>query len=149
MSSFKGRYRYAVDEKGRIAIPAKLRKNIAPASRKNFVVTRGLEKCLYLYPLDEWNKLEQSLRSLSLRNDKDRQFARTISSWAEDAGPDGQFRIMLSAELKQYAGITEEVLVLGVLERIEIWSPAVLDAFEKDQSQSYESAAEQVFAPKP
>ena len=147
MSTFKGRYRYAVDEKGRIAIPAKLRKNLAPASRKSFVVTRGLERCLYLYPLDEYTRLEQSLRALSLRDEQDRQFARAIASWAEDVAPDGQFRIMLPAELKEYAGITEEVFVLGVLERIEIWSPAILEAYERERSAAYESSAGRVFGP--
>ncbi|MEK7748795.1 MAG: division/cell wall cluster transcriptional repressor MraZ, partial [Bacteroidota bacterium] len=65
MSSFKGRFTYAVDDKGRIALPAKLRKSISTNSKGNFVVTRGLERCLYIYPHDEWNKLEEYIRGLS------------------------------------------------------------------------------------
>jgi MraZ protein len=147
MSSFKGRHTYAVDDKGRIAIPLKLRKNIAPASKKKFVVTRGLELCLYLYPQDEWSKLEQFARSLSFIDASQRDFVRTLFQWADDVDPDGQFRIMLSQELKQYAGIENEVVILGVLDRIEIWSPVALAEHERKQSPTYETVAKQVYTP--
>jgi MraZ protein len=147
MSSFKGRHTYAVDDKGRIAIPLKLRKNIAPKSKKRFVVTRGLERCLYLYPQDEWDKLESFSRSLSFRDAADRDFVRALFQWADDVEPDGQFRIMLSPELKQYAGIENEVVILGVLDRMEIWSPAALAEHEQRQSPTYETVAKQVYAP--
>ena len=65
VSSFKGRYLYSVDEKGRVALPAKLRINLAASVKGNFVITRGFERCLYIYPQDEWNKLEQFVRSLA------------------------------------------------------------------------------------
>lgn len=148
MSSFKGRHTYAVDEKGRIAIPLKLRKNIAPASKKKFVVTRGLERCLYLYPQDEWSKLEGFARSLSFMDAGQRDFVRTLFQWADDVEPDGQFRIALSSELKQYAGIENEVVILGVLDRIEIWSPNTLAEHEGKQSPTYETVATQVYSPK-
>lgn len=147
MSSFKGRHTYAVDDKGRIAIPLKLRKNIAPASKKKFVVTRGLERCLYLYPQDEWSKVEQFARSLSIMDASQRDFVRALFQWADDVDPDGQFRIALSQELKQYAGIENEVVILGVLDRIEIWSPSVLAEHEQNQSPAYETVAKQVYSP--
>jgi MraZ protein len=149
MSSFKGRYSYSVDEKGRIAIPAKLRKNIAPSSKGKFVVTRGLERCLYLYPQDEWGKLEQFVRSLSFLDAKHRFFSRTLFQWAEDMEPDGQSRIMIPQELLTYAGIEREAIILGVLDRIEIWSPVILEEYQKSQADTYESVAGQVFKPQP
>ena len=147
LSSLKGRYSYSVDEKGRIAIPAKLRKNIAQKSRGKFVVTRGLEPCLYLYPQDEWNTLEKFMRSLSFLDEKHRSFNRTLFQWAEDLAPDGQSRIMVSQELLAYAGISTEVIILGVLDRIEIWSPDTLASYERRQAEPYEAVAGQVFKP--
>ena len=78
MSSFKGSHDYSVDSKGRINIPARLRKYVSPEANDTFIVTRGYEKCLFVYPLDEWNKLEQSIRDLSPTNPQHRFFMRTL-----------------------------------------------------------------------
>ncbi|MFZ1976487.1 MAG: division/cell wall cluster transcriptional repressor MraZ [Bacteroidota bacterium] len=145
MSSFKGRYSYSVDEKGRIALPAKLRKNVASSAKGNFVITRGFEKCLYVYPQDEWNTLEQNVRSLSFLDAKQRNFNRTLFQWAADSQLDSQSRITVQQDLLDYAGIKNEVIVLGVLDRIELWSPSVYDEFQKIQPVTYETVAEQVF----
>ena len=145
MSSFKGRYNYSVDEKGRIALPAKLRKNVASSAKGNFVITRGFEKCLYVYPQDEWNTLEQNVRNLSFLDAKQRNLNRTLFQWAADSQLDSQSRITVQQELLDYAGIKNEVIVLGVLDRIEIWSPSVYDEFQKIQPVTYETVAEQVF----
>lgn len=149
MSSFKGRYIYSVDEKGRIALPSKIRKNVSPKAKNNFVITRGFEKCLYVYPQDEWNKLEEYVRSLSFLDAKHRNFRRTLFEWAIDSQLDNQHRITVQQELLEYAGIEKEVLVLGVLDRIELWSPTVYEEFQKIQPETYETVAEQVFKPQP
>jgi MraZ protein len=144
MSSFKGSYSYSVDNKGRINIPARLRKYVSPEANDTFVVTRGYEQCLFVYPLDEWNKLEQSIRGLSPSDPKHRFFTRTLLQRALESQLDGQSRITIPKELLQFASIENEVLILGVLERIEVWNPKVYDSYLKTQAESYESVAQTV-----
>lgn len=144
MSSFKGSYEYSVDSKGRINIPARLRKYVSPEANDTFVLTRGYEKCLFVYPLDEWNKLEESIRQLSSTNPKHRFFMRTLLEKATESQLDAQARITIPKELLQLAGIDNDVLILGVLERIELWNPATYRQYEKTQSDSYEDVAQTV-----
>jgi MraZ protein len=144
MSSFKGSYEYSVDSKGRINIPARLRKYVSPDANDTFVTTRGYEKCLFVYPLDEWNKLEQSIRDLSPTNTKLRFFMRTFLELATESQLDGQSRITIPKELLQFAGIENDVLILGVLERIELWNPTVYSEYQKTQAESYENVAQNV-----
>jgi len=120
MSSFKGSYEYSVDSKGRVNIPARMRKYVSPEANDTFVITRGYEKCLFVYPNDEWIKFEQSVRELSTTNPKHRFFARTLLERATDSQLDAQSRITIPKDLLQFAGIENEVLILGVLERIEL-----------------------------
>jgi len=144
MSSFKGSYDYSVDSKGRINIPARLRKYVSPEANDTFVVTRGYERCLFAYPLDEWNKLEQSIRDLSPTNPKHRFFMRTLLELATESQLDGQARITIPKELLQFAGIENAVLILGVLERIELWNPTIYAEYQKAQAESYENVAQNV-----
>lgn len=144
MSSFKGSYQYSVDTKGRINIPAKLRKYVSPEANDTFVVTRGYEQCLFVYPQDEWNKLEQSIRQLSSTNPKHRFFTRTLLENATESQLDGQARITIPRELLQLAAIENEVLILGVLERIEVWNPGTYHEYRKSQAESYENVAQTV-----
>ncbi|MGB2959927.1 MAG: division/cell wall cluster transcriptional repressor MraZ [Bacteroidota bacterium] len=144
MSSFKGSYEYSVDNKGRINIPARLRRYVSLDAKDTFVVTRGYEQCLFVYPLDEWNTLEQSIRELSTTNPKHRFFMRTLLERATECQLDGQSRITIPKELLQFAGIENEVLILGVLERIEVWNPSVYREYQKSQSESYENVAQTV-----
>ena len=141
MSSFKGSFSYAVDSKGRINIPAKMRKNISPEANDQFVVTRGYESCLFLYPYDEWLKLEQTIRKLSPSDPKHRFFTRTLLEHATEAQLDGQFRIMIPKELLQFAKIDNEVRILGILERIEVWNPQVYEEYKAAQNETYENVA--------
>ncbi len=144
MSSFKGSYEYSVDNKGRINIPARLRRYVSLEANDTFVVTRGYEQCLFVYPLDEWNKLEQSIRELSATNPKHRFFMRTLLERATECQLDAQSRITIPKELLQFAGIENEVLILGVLERIEVWNPSGYREYQKSQSESYENVAQSV-----
>ena len=145
MSSFKGSYGYSIDSKGRINIPAKLRKYVSLEANDTFVITRGYERCLSVYPLDEWNMLEQSIRQLSPSNPKHRFFTRTLLQYATESKLDGQSRITIPKELLQYAGIDDQVLILGVLERIEVWNPKVHEEYFQAQAESYENVAQAVF----
>lgn len=144
MSSFKGSYAYSVDSKGRINIPAKLRKYVSAEANDTFVVTRGYDQCLYLYPLDEWTRLEQEIRQLSSTNPKHRFFMRKLLEWATESQLDGQFRIMIPKDLLQFAGIENDVLIIGVLEHIEVWNPRTYEAYLKTQNDSYEAVAQTV-----
>jgi MraZ protein len=144
MSAFKGSYNYSVDSKGRINIPSRLRKYVSPEASDTFIVTRGYEKCLFAYPLDEWNKLEQSIRDLSPTNPKHRFFMRTLLELATESQLDGQSRITIPKELLQFAGIENDVLILGVLERIELWNPTIFSEYQKTQAESYENVAQNV-----
>ena len=144
MSSFKGSYNYSVDSKGRINIPARLRKYLSPEANDTFVVTRGFEKCLFLYPVDEWNALEATIRRLSPSNAQHRFITRTLLQHATETQLDGQSRIVIPRELLQFAGIEDQVLILGVLERIEIWNPKDHEEYVASQKDSYESVAQSV-----
>lgn len=145
MSSFKGSYGYSVDAKGRVNIPAKLRKFVSPDANDTFVVTRGYEQCLFLYPLDEWTALEQSIRRLSPSNSQHRYFTRTLLQYATESQLDSQSRISIPKELLQFAGVEDQVLILGVLERIELWNPGTHEAYLRSQTESYENVAQRVF----
>ncbi len=148
MSSFKGSYSYSVDSKGRINIPARLRKYVSTEANDTFVITRGFEQCLFVYPLDEWNRLEQSIRALSSSNPKDRYFTRTLLQIATESQLDGQARITVPKELLQFAGIETEVLIIGVFERIELWNPKVYQKYLESQPDSYENIAQAVLEKK-
>lgn len=147
MSSFKGRYSYSVDNKGRIALPAKLRKSVSPAANDTFIITRGFEQCLFLYPQDEWNRLEDSIRNLSPSNPQHRFFVRTLLQWSSDCQLDSQARISIPQDLQKFAGIENEVLILGVLERIEIWNARTYEEYMNNQPATYETVAESVLKP--
>ena len=144
MSSFKGSYMYAVDEKGRVNLPAKLRKYVSPECNDTFVLTRGFEKCLYVYPVDEWNRLEQNLRNLSSYDAEHRRFMRTLLELASECQLDGQARLSIPQELREYAHITDEVRILVTLDKIELWDPGVYNEYKSSQSETYEEIASRV-----
>jgi MraZ protein len=144
MSSFKGSYAYSVDRKGRMNIPARLRKYVSPEANDTFVITRGYEQCLFAYPLDEWVKLEESIRQLSPTNPQHRYFTRTLLENAVESQLDRQSRITIPKELQRLAAIEKEALIIGVLERIEIWNPTTYREYQKKQPESYENIAQTV-----
>ncbi|MCS7228647.1 MAG: division/cell wall cluster transcriptional repressor MraZ [Candidatus Kryptonium sp.] len=144
MSSFKGSYIYAVDEKGRVSIPARMRKYLSPEANETFVITRGTETCLFLFPLDEWEKLEKRLKELNTFNPQHRLLIRILLMWAVEVTLDNQSRIMIPKNLLEFAKIDKEALIIGALDRIEIWNPEVFNEYVNTQPESYESIAEKV-----
>jgi len=144
MSSFKGSDTYSVDAKGRVSIPSKMRRNISAEARSTFVVTRGLEKCLYAYPVDEWKKLETSIQTLHQSSDQDRFYARMLMQWSEELVLDSQYRLLIPQSLLEFAEIKKEVYFIGVLDHIELWNPANFKRYLESMKQSYENVAEQV-----
>jgi MraZ protein len=124
MAGFKGKFEHAVDDKGRFSFPSKLRKALNPEANDSFVITRGYENSLAMYPLDAWNRFEEQMRAeLNTHRKEDRRFIRYVMMWAQEVTLDRQSRIMMPHELMKFAGITGQVVVLGALETIELWSP--------------------------
>ena len=144
MSSFKGQYSYILDTKGRINIPAKFRKTIAQEANDTFVLTRGLENCVYAYPLDEWKIIEEKLRTLPTTQKENRLFIRMTTSYATEVQFDKQGRIALPQYLIELSKIKKDVLIIGTLNKLEIWSPDVYEEYLKGNNQSYEDLAEKI-----
>ena len=119
----KGEYRHNVDAKGRLFIPAKLREELG----SSFVVTKGLDNCLFLYSQPAWAVLEDKIRSLPLSRARDLQ--RFFFSSAADCELDGQGRILLPANLRAFAGLNKEAVIIGVSGRTEIWDAARWDEY--------------------
>lgn len=115
---FIGEYNHAIDEKGRMAIPVKFRSDLA----KGAVVTRGLDNCLFLYSLEEWEKLAEKLSKLPISQANTRAFARLMLAGAMDVETDKQGRIILPEYLRKYAAIQKKVVVAGLYNRLEIWN---------------------------
>jgi MraZ protein len=114
---FIGEYIYSLDEKKRLSIPAKFRKELG----KKAILTRGLDNCLVLYPLQEWQKLTKKLESLPLSRSEARGFLRMMLSGAVDVSFDKLGRILIPEYLKEYAGLEKNVAIIGLSNRIEIW----------------------------
>ena len=144
MAGFKGQAEYSVDVKGRIAIPAKMRAALSPDAQGTFVLTKGFEKCIYAYPQDNWKLKEAEYSALNINNRDARHLVRMILMWAEEVSLDGQGRISLPKPLSEYAGIGEKALIIGAMDRIELWDPAAFENYLTEQSIDQETLAEQV-----
>ena len=128
--SFTGEYYNTLDSKNRLSIPAKFRKALNPINDRTFVLTRGFDKCLLLYPVSEWSKVEEQLSFLSSMKGRHRNFIRSIVRHASYLQYDSQGRIIIPENLCAYAQIDKEVAVIGVIKKIELWSPDMLDKLE-------------------
>ena len=115
---FMGEYNHTIDAKGRLIIPSKFRELLG----EEFVLTKGLDGCLSIYPMDEWNAFEEKLRALPLTNKNARTFTRFFVAGATNCELDKQGRILLPATLREFAGLEKDVVLTGMLNRIEIWS---------------------------
>lgn len=144
MASFKGQAEYSVDSKGRVAIPARMRNVLNPDANNSFTITRGFEQCILLFPLDEWAKREAEIARLNTYRSEARSFVRTIMRWADEVTLDGQGRIVVPKNLISFAGLKDAVLIIGVLDRIEIWNPDVFAA-QAEQEAEYSEVAERIF----
>jgi MraZ protein len=142
MASFMGMFQHSIDSKGRINIPSKLRKCFNPESNDSVVMTRGFDKCIYIYPLNEWNELEKGFQKLNAFKEKDRFFQRAWFMWANQQDLDSQARVTLSKDLLEYANIKTEVIIIGQPNRIEVWDPVILDNYMSSRKESIEEIAE-------
>lgn len=115
---FMGEYNHTVDTKGRLIIPSKFRETLGD----EFVVTKGLDGCLFVYDNTEWTAFEEKLKTLPLTNKDARQFVRFFLAGAGSVEVDKQGRILIPSNLREFAGLEKDVVLVGVGSRIEIWS---------------------------
>ena len=125
--SFTGEYNNSLDGKNRLNIPAKFRKALDPINDRTFVLTRGFDQCLLLYPLNEWQEVETQLSQLSSIRIRDRDFVRSITRHATPVQFDSQGRIQIPEALIIFSGIQKDVNVIGMIKKIELWDPLVLN----------------------
>ena len=144
MAFFKGQETYSIDSKGRVNIPAKMRKAMEPEANDTFTVTRGVDKCIVAYPKDEWKKYEESFQKLNQYDDKNRFFLRVILPWSEEVSLDGQQRIMIPRELLEFSGINGKVKIVGMIDHIEFWDPSEWDQYMSGYDGRYEDVAKAV-----
>ncbi len=137
---FTGEYQHTLDGKGRVIIPSKLREGLGD----RFVVTRGLDKCLFVYPNSEWVRLEQKLKQLPFTKSDSRAFTRFFFSGAMEVEADKQGRILIPNNLREYAGIEKEVMFIGVSNRVEVWNEESWKNYFVEADENYEELAEKL-----
>ncbi|WP_353094081.1 division/cell wall cluster transcriptional repressor MraZ [Tissierella praeacuta] len=137
---FIGEYQHTLDTKGRIIIPSKFREELG----EEFVMTKGLDNCLFVYPKEEWAVLEEKLKTLPLTNRDARAFVRFFFSGASECSLDKQGRVLIPSNLREHSKLDKEAVVIGVSTRMEIWSKEEWDAYNNDDNLSYDSIAEKM-----
>ncbi|MCU0651925.1 MAG: division/cell wall cluster transcriptional repressor MraZ [Candidatus Omnitrophica bacterium] len=141
---FYGEYLHSIDRKGRLIMPARFRE----AAKNNFVekffLTRGLDKCLFMFSEEEWRQQETKFKSVSFTKQESRTFNRLYFSGAVEIIPDKQGRILLPQYLKDFAEIKKDVIIVGVSNRIEVWSKDKWQAFYGNSQKSFEEIAEKL-----
>jgi len=130
--TFIGEYHYSLDSKGRVNIPAKFRQSLSKDNKNTFIATRGQDPCIWVYPLTEWKKIELELRNLSSVSGIHRTFVRQIARSATPSTCDKQGRIMINPSLISYSGIEKEALIIGMINKIEIWNIDILKKVDKE-----------------
>ena len=141
---FQGHSNTIIDDKGRIIIPAKFRKHILPEANDILNVTLGRDKCVWLFPSNEWVKVLETVRNTNPYTDEEVLMRRQMFFYADELTVDSQHRILIPQQLKDLVGIKKEILLLGQLERIELWDPATYDKYLKGSSDSYEGVMQKV-----
>lgn len=139
---FMGEYHHSIDEKGRLIIPSKFRSELG----ESFVITRGLDNCLFVYSLVEWNKIVDRLKTLPFTKKDARNFTRFFLSGATVCELDRQGRVNIAASLIEFAFLDKECIIVGVNDRLEIWSKSKWDNFFNENSDKLSDIAENLFA---
>ena len=141
---FYGEYEHALDAKDRVIIPAKFREIFKEHYAEKFFITRGLDRCLFVFTEEDWKEQEKKFRDMSFTREESRKFNRLYFSGACEVICDKQGRVLIPTYLKQYAEIVEDVVIIGVSDRIEIWSKEKWNEFFKNNLGSFESLAEKL-----
>jgi MraZ protein len=138
---FVGSYNPKLDEKNRLFLPAKFRDQLA----EGLVVTKGQDFCLNVFSIASFNEMAAQVQQAPLTVRQAREYGRFLAMRAAEDRPDKQGRITIPAPLKEYAGLDREVVVIGALNRVEIWDPARIAAWESDHSQTFADMSEDIF----
>ena len=138
---FMGQYNHTIDTKGRLIVPSKFRERLGD----EFVVSKGMDGCLFVYANEDWTAFEQKLTSLPLINKEARKFARFFLAGASQVEVDKQGRILIASNLREFAGLDKDVVLVGVGSRIEIWSKENWENMDADQDMENVAASMEAF----
>jgi MraZ protein len=141
---FYGEYSHSIDRKGRLILPAKFREVAKANFIEKFFITRGLDKCLFMFSEEEWKAQESKFKSVSFTKQESRTFNRLYFSGAVEILPDRQGRVLVPQYLKDFAEIKKDVVVVGVSNRVEVWSKDKWLEFYGNSRQSFEQIAEKL-----
>ena len=136
-----GEFHHNIDDKGRLIIPSKFRSELG----ERFIITKGLDRCLFVYSLPEWNKIIDKLSNLQFTKKNVRAFERAFIGGASTIEFDRQGRINITSPLVHYANISKECVIIGVNERLEIWSKEEFEKYMKENEESLEEITEDLF----
>lgn len=135
-----GEYEHSIDTKGRIAVPAKLRESLGT----RFMITKGLDGCLFVYDMEQWQLLENKLAALPMSRKTARDFTRFLFGGACEAECDKQGRVLLPANLRRYANLDKDAVIVGVGSRAEIWDAAKWQQYNEESAEDVSELAEQL-----
>ncbi len=138
---FFGTYTPKLDDKGRLFLPAKFRDDLA----EGLVVTRGQERCLTVWSMADFSRLTDRLREAPVTNKGTRDYVRMLFAAASQEVPDKQGRISIPSTLREYASLTKDVMVIGAMNRIEIWDPTSWQSYSEEQEQKFSELSDEVF----
>ena len=141
---FYGEFSHTLDKKDRLILPARFREISKESSIEKFFVTRGLDKCIFMFADDEWRTPEQKFKNMSFTRQETRTFNRIFFSGAVEVIPDKQGRFVIPQYLKDFAGINREMTIIGVSNRIEIWDTRLWQNFYSTSKNSFEQIAERI-----
>jgi MraZ protein len=144
MTQFHGEFECKLDAKGRLSLPSALRKQLAPEAGERFMLNRGFEQCLALFPMDEWKKISAVINGLNMFVAKNREFARYFFRGATELELDGAGRLLLPKRLLDYAGIEKEAVLYGWSNKIEIWSVERYNQLIGEEPKDFSALAEEV-----
>ena len=139
---FKGQYLHTIDSKGRIKVPSKIREVLNAKDANKMILTKGLDLCISAYTLEEWQKVTQEVLNYPQTDSKVRAFNRIFIGSAIDCDIDRQGRMIIPANLREYAKIDKEIMIIGIISKLEIWSRELWLNYEGGAVDSYEDIAE-------
>lgn len=142
---FYGEYKHSIDQKGRLILPSKFREACKDHKIEKFFITRGLDRCVFMFTEAEWRVQEEKFQSMPFTKGETRTFNRMFFAGASDVIPDKQGRFLMPQFLKDYAGIEKDTVLIGVGNRIEIWDEKSWSRFYEESSSTFEQLAEHIF----
>jgi MraZ protein len=137
---FLGTHTPRLDDKGRLFLPAKFRDEL----QEGLVITRGQERCLYVWPTQEFERFTEQMRQAPVTNKRARDYLRMLFAGASDEVPDKQGRVTVPPMLREYAGLSRDCIVIGAMNRIEVWDDVAWRAYSHEQEQAFADLSEEV-----